>query len=147
MLVTRADALARTLEDVAGQEELRPGRWSVVEYGGHVRDVLVVQRERVIQTRLTDTPRVAPMGRDERTTWGEYDGLDAADLCRQIRDAADWLARSFAGLEDAEWSRTLYYNYPSPAERSLGWLAARTVHELVHHELDIRRASPSGSAG
>src|SRR5688572_23931607 len=42
------------------------GTWSALEYGCHVRDVLLVQRERVLLARREDHPHVVPMGRDER---------------------------------------------------------------------------------
>ena len=36
------------------------------------------------------------------------------------------------------WERTLRYNYPEPAVRSLRWLAVHTSHEVQHHLGDIR---------
>src|SRR5262245_47271506 len=48
--------------------------WSVLEYGCHVRDVLLVQRERVLLARRVDQPDPDQMGRDERV---EHDGYAA----------------------------------------------------------------------
>ncbi|MFI1154959.1 hypothetical protein [Streptomyces sp. NPDC020817] len=42
-----------------------PGIWSPLEYACHVRDVLLVQRERVLAARRSNTPVADPMGRDE----------------------------------------------------------------------------------
>jgi hypothetical protein len=38
-----------------------------------------------------------------------------------------------------DWERTVAYNYPAPAARSLRWVAVHTVHEMRHHLLDVRR--------
>src|SRR4051812_35598069 len=54
----------------------RPDEWSPLEYGCHLRDVLLVQRERVLEARRTDRPSIAPMGRDERV---EHDGYAQQD--------------------------------------------------------------------
>ena len=36
-------------------------------------------------------------------------------------------------------SRWLVYNYPTPQERTLAWVAVHTLHEFVHHTNDIKR--------
>jgi hypothetical protein len=33
----------------------------------------------------------------------------------------------------------MIYGYPARAERTIAWVGVHTVHELVHHALDIRR--------
>ncbi|GAB2796684.1 DinB family protein [Amycolatopsis magusensis] len=118
----------------------RPGVWSPLEYGCHVRDVLLVQRERVLTARRTARPVCAPMGRDERVEHDGYAEQDPGDVARQLLDAA----RLFGTVLDRlgpDWERTLLYPYPSsePRERSLRWVAVHTVHEVRHHLLDIRR--------
>jgi DinB superfamily len=116
-----------------------PDIWSPLEYGCHVRDVLLVQRERVIAARLTDRPTIHPMGRDERV---EYDGYAAQQpdrVARQLDDAAFLFANVLARLSPADWDRSLIYNYPTLSERSLRWVAVHTVHEVRHHLLDARR--------
>ncbi|MFC7406691.1 DinB family protein [Georgenia alba] len=140
-ILARADAFAGVLEDAAGKPEegLASGRWTSVEYGGHVRDMLLVQRDRVLLARREDVPEAAPMGRDERVAWGEYDGLDPVETARQVRQTAGWLAGTLGRMTPGEWRRRLVYNYPARAERTLEWLAANVVHELVHHELDVRQ--------
>lgn len=42
--------------------------WSPLEYACHVRDLLLVQRERVLAARRQDRPAAEPMGRDERSS-------------------------------------------------------------------------------
>ncbi len=112
---------------------------AALEYGCHVRDVLIVQRERVLAARRTDCPSVDPMGRDERVEHDGYAEQDPLDVARQLGDAALLFANDLARLAPAEWDRTLMYNYPALFERSLRWVAVHTVHELRNHLLDVRR--------
>ena len=55
----------------------QPQTWSPIEYGCHLRDVLLVQRERVLVARRIDRPSFDPMGRDERV---EHDGYAEQDV-------------------------------------------------------------------
>jgi hypothetical protein len=113
-----------------------PDFWSPLEYACHVRDVLLVQRERVLAARRSITPVAEPMGRDERVEHEGYALQDPADVARQLTDAAALLANVLDRLPPAHWERTLVYSYPEPAERTLRWVALHTVHELRHHLLD-----------
>ncbi len=100
---------------------------------------MLVQRERVLQTRREHTPTFTPMGRDERVEHDGYDEQAPADVARQLTDAAVLLAHVLSRLAPADWARTVVYNYPAPTERSLRWVAVHTVHEVQHHLLDARR--------
>ncbi len=124
----------------------RADTWSPLEYGCHLRDVLLVQRERVLEARRVVTPGFSPMGRDERVEHDGYADQDPGDVVRQLGDAAALFANVLARLGPGDWDRTVLYNYPQPAERPLRWVAVHTVHEVVHHTLDIRRqqTAPGG---
>jgi hypothetical protein len=139
-IVGLVDELAAVLTDPAAdlRTRRRPESWSPLEYGCHMRDVLLVQRERVLAARRTDTPSFAPMGRDERVDHDGYAEQSPSDVARQARDAAGLFANVLARLGD-DWERTVAYNYPAPFERSLRWVAVHTVHEMHHHLLDVRR--------
>jgi hypothetical protein len=113
--------------------------WSPLEYACHVRDVLIVQRERVLAARATDTPEAHPMGREDRVTHDGYADQRPADVARQLQDAALLFAGVLDRLSPTDWDRTLIYTYPERQERTLRWLAVHTLHELRHHLLDIRR--------
>src|SRR5260221_14457604 len=43
-----------------------PARWSPLEYACHGRDILLVQRERLLQARRPDPPRNQPSAPEER---------------------------------------------------------------------------------
>jgi hypothetical protein len=131
-----ADRLVKSpIGDVGRQ--VRPLSWSALEYGCHLRDVLLVQRERVLLARRVDHPTPAPMGRDERADHDGYRSQDVADVARQLIEAGRLFAHVLDLLDDDGWTRTLVYNWPEPADRSLRWVAVHTVHELVHPQRDI----------
>ena len=131
-----AAAVGDGAADVAGRR--RPDTWSPLEYGCHVRDVLLVQRERVLAARREDAPSPGPMGRDERVDHDGYSEQDPVAVARQLRDAAVLLSNVLDRL-GPDWDRTLVYTYPEPSVRSLRWVAVHTVHEVRHHLGDIRR--------
>jgi hypothetical protein len=139
-IVAGVDPLAEVLErtDVDLRTRREPDRWSPLEYGCHVRDVLLVQRERVLAACLTDTPSFDPMHRDGRVAHDGYAEQNPRDVGRQLRDAALLFTNVLARLAPEEWDRTVMYNYPAPWERSLRWVAEHTEHEVQHHLLDVR---------
>lgn len=126
---------------------LDPQSWSPLELGCHLRDVLLVQRERVLAARRSDRPTIDPMGRDERVEHDGYRDQEPDDVARQLTDAAFLFANVLARLEPQEWDRTMIYNYPEPRERSLRWVAVHTLHEVRHHLLDARRQLSDPSTG
>jgi hypothetical protein len=129
--------LARTAAEVAERRQAEV--WSPLEYACHVRDVLLVQRERVLQARREEQPPFPPMGRDERVDHDGYREQDPRAVARQVEDAAALFANVLGRLGEGDWDRTLVYNYPSRRARSLRWVAVHTVHEVRHHLDDVRR--------
>jgi DinB superfamily len=139
--------LGRMITNPAADARRRrsPRQWSPLEYACHVRDILLVQRERVLLARRETCPNLAPMGRDERVEHDGYSEQFPADVARQLEDSARMLANVLSRLGD-DWDRTLIYNFPAPTERSLRWVAIHTLHEVRHHQMDTERqiGSPSG---
>jgi len=125
--------------DVDLQSRSQPGVWSALEYGCHLRDMLLVQRERVLAARRVDRPDCAPMGREERVEHDGYAEQEPGDVARQVVDAAKLFGNVLARLAANDRDRTVVYHYPETHERSLRWLAVHTAHEVQHHLLDIRR--------
>jgi DinB superfamily len=114
------------------------GQWSPLEYGCHVRDILLVQRERILLARREACPTLAPMGRDDRVAHDGYSEQLPTDVARQLEDSARMFANVLSRLGE-DWDRTLIYNFPVPTERSLRWVAVHTLHEVRHHQMDIAR--------
>lgn len=136
---------AREYADLLGAElsvlrrRSAPQVWSPLEYACHMRDVLLVQRERVLAARRRDTPVAESMGRDERVEHDGYAQQKPADVARQLHDAALLFTDVLDRLSPSDWERTLVYTYPEREERSLRWVAVHTLHELRHHLLDMCR--------
>lgn len=124
-----------------------PQVWSPLEYACHMRDVLLVQRERVLAARRRDTPVAESMGRDERVDHDGYAQQNPTAVARQLQDAALLFGDVLDRLSPADWERTLVYTYPDPKERSLRWVAVHTLHELRHHLLDMSRHLQSHDGG
>jgi hypothetical protein len=136
---TTLAALLRTADRPADLRSRRaPEQWSPLEYGCHVRDVLLVQRERVLLARRVECPSFEPMGRDERVDHDGYAEQDPAHVARQLADAANLFANVLARFDERAWERTAIYSYPLPSERSLRWVAVHTWHEVCHHLQDVR---------
>ena len=140
LLTGRAKGVVLALRTTPpAQVRTRPdaSTWSPLEYGCHLRDVLLVQRERVLWARRTDCPEPEKMGREERVDHDGYASQDPADVARQLADAAALFANVLDRLPPSDWERVLVYNYPERMERSLRWVAVHTLHEVVHHGADI----------
>jgi len=116
-----------------------PEVWSPLEYACHVRDVLIVQRERVLLARWTERPVFAPMGRDERVELDGYSAQDPEHVAAQLTEAARLFGNVLDRIAPEDWQRTVVYGYPSRLERPLSWVAVHTVHEMRHHLLDVTR--------
>jgi hypothetical protein len=137
--VAIGDVVTILRSDVDLRTRRQPDVWSPLEYGCHLRDVLLVQRERALAARRTELPNCAPMGRDERVEHEGYAEQEPEDVARQLGDAALMFANVLDRLGDSDWTRGLIYNFPDPQERSVQWLATHTLHEARHHLQDIRQ--------
>ena len=128
--------LLRNTPDVASTRPT-PDRWSMLEYGAHVRDVLLVLRDRFVVGVVADNPGFTPMYRDERVDLGMYGGEDAVALATELEVAAALLVRMVEALSPEQLERTCQYGYPGPSTRTLRWMAAQAVHEVEHHLGDV----------
>ncbi len=114
-----------------------PAVWSALEYVCHVRDVLLVQRDRAVLALVEDRPSFARMYRDERVALCRYDAQQPAEVLDQLAMAAELCALVFEGIDDLGWTRPLIYNWPEPATFDLAWLGHHTLHEVEHHLQDV----------
>lgn len=143
-IVDGASALAELVRDPGVDVRTRrsPQRWSPLEYACHLRDVLLVQRERVLAARWFDCPSFAPMGPDERVELDGYAEQDPVAVARQLKDAAAMFTNVLRRLDAPDWQRTVVYNYPVEQVRPLGWVAVHTLHEVRHHLRDVQLQLP-----
>lgn len=115
------------------------GVWSALEYTCHVRDVFLVQRDRLYTTLVEDKPVFAPMSRDHRVTLARYNEQDPEEIAEQLSTAARLIAQAFSALDPVQLTRLCIYNFPAPAERSLLWVGQHAVHEGEYHLRDIEQ--------
>src|SRR5215471_20408316 len=141
---TRYQALLLPPDQPAAWDSLlrtRPaeGVWSALEYACHVRDVFLVQRDRLYTALVEETPTFTPMYRDQRVTLARYNAQDPEEVAAQLATAAQLIAQAFKALDAAQFQRRCIYNFPAPTERSLLWVGQHVIHEGEHHFRDIER--------
>jgi hypothetical protein len=140
LVVSAAQHAARlTADDDALRHRPAPDVWSPLEYACHVRDVLGVQRERMLRTQVEEEPSFSPMNREQRAVDEAYNEQDPDRVAEELREAGAAIAAVLDGLGDAGWARTGVYNFPATAVRDVDWIARHTLHELTHHLMDVDR--------
>lgn len=125
----------------AARSRVRPEAdvWSALEYGCHLRDVLLVQRDRVVLAVVEDEPAFARMHREERVGLCGYDAEPAEAVAAELAMAGRLCALAFERLEGGDWGRRFVYNWPEAAVHDVTWLGRHALHEAVHHLLDMRQ--------
>jgi hypothetical protein len=84
------------LPDTLTRRRPEPAVWSALEYLCHVRDVLLIQRDRVVLAQVEDRPSVSRMYRDERVDLCGYSSIDPGDALNQLSMAAGLCALVFS---------------------------------------------------
>ncbi len=119
--------------------------WSALEYACHMRDVLSIQRERLVVARSREGYAPEPMRRDERVVELAYNEQDPEGVADDVAANAEAVAAYVETFDQSDWERTMIYNFPERAERQLTWVVRHTVHEGEHHLLDIGRVLARGA--
>jgi hypothetical protein len=114
-----------------------PDTWSPVEYAGHVRDVLLNLRDRIIIGAAEDNPVPKPMHGSLRIELDLYDVAPDV-LADEIEMATRLLVTTLTALSD-RLERPIFYGWPREATRTLRWVGAQALHEAEHHLADVRR--------
>jgi hypothetical protein len=123
--LARPDAATRPSPDV----------WSPLEYACHVRDVCRRFDERLHRMLAEDDPVFANWDQDATALEDRYWEQDPAVVGRELREASERIADSFAAVRDDQWSR--------PSRRSNGSVftvhtfSRYFAHDLVHHVHDV----------
>jgi hypothetical protein len=122
------------------QERGRPGVWSDLEYGAHVRDVCQVFDGRLRLMLEHDDPLFENWDQDEAAIAGRYAEQSPLTVAAQIGPNADALATRYDTVPDESWSRTgRRSNGSSFTVLTLGQYC---LHDLIHHLYDVG-AQPS----
>lgn len=128
-VLARADARVRPADTV----------WSPVEYGCHVRDVLVLFAARVGLMLAEDEPVFANWDQDETAITSRYAVADPSVVAQEIVAAGEQAAVAFERVGsvggEADWERRGIRSNGS--EFTVATLATYFVHDLVHHAWDV----------
>ena len=134
-----AEIIAILRADPTTVQRPAPDRWSALEYAAHVRDVLLLLRDRTVIGLVEDNPTFAPLYRDERIQLALYRADTPAGIATELDAARTMFVRLFGELDAVSLERPVRYGHPDPTTRTVGWMGKQAVHEVEHHLDDIRR--------
>jgi hypothetical protein len=116
----------------------RPGTWSVLEYGCHVRDVHRLFDRRVRLMLGEDEPVFPNWDQDETAVADDYASQQPGTVAVELVDAADAVAHTYATVPDDAWSRRGFRSNGS--EFTVASIAVYHLHDVVHHSWDVTPA-------
>jgi len=135
MILANAGAWPEELAADGVADRPRPGKWSTLEYGCHVRDTLRLYDYRLGLMLTEDDPLFPNWDQDETAVSDRYGEQDPAEVARQLGTAAETLAGRFAAVSGDQWLR--------PGRRSDGAVftvetfGRYFIHDPVHHLYDV----------
>jgi len=135
-----AAAIAALLSAEPSHATRRPDadRWSMTEYGAHVRDVLLTIRDRLVIGLVEENPSFKSLYRDERINLGLYEADTPSAIAVELSAAAAMFVRLFDAIQPDMLSRIVQYGYPRPQPRTLLWMGLQAIHEAEHHYGDVK---------
>ena len=125
--------LGAARESVSARPE--PGKWSALEYGCHVRDVLRLYDYRLQLMFTQDNPLYPNWDQDETALAERYAQQDPARVAAELAQAAETIACRFAAVTGQEWSRK--GRRSDGTQFTIESLARYFIHDLVHHLYDV----------
>jgi len=137
LLRTNAAQWRHLLVAPADELRLRPAddRWSTLEYACHVRDVFVLFDERLRLMRTQDDPLFANWDQDATAVDDRYNEQDPVVVSTALVAAAEVLAASFDGVDDAGWQRR--GRRSDGAAFTVDAFGRYMIHDPVHHIHDV----------
>lgn len=138
--IVRASAKIAESITIGRSVEVRvaPEVWSPLEYAGHVRDVLLNIRDRLVVGLNEENPLCKGLFGTPRIEMGLYAGDEADAVAGELKVAASLFARTWDRIPLDMTERTMVYGYPRVADRSLRWVAAQALHEVEHDLMDVQ---------
>lgn len=130
-----ADEWIRRLDGRGAAERTRPGVWSALEYGCHVRDVHGVFNERVTLMLTQHEPLFADWDQDRAAIDGDYAAQNPSVVAGELFDAAVTVADTYDSVPDDAWSRRGLRSNGS--EFTVASIALYHLHDVVHHAWDV----------
>lgn len=112
------------------------GIWSPLEYACHVRDVHRIFDGRLRLMLEQDDPEFENWDQDATAVESAYGDQDPTVVARELEDAADQVAWTYAGVAGADWDRTGRRSNGSVF--TVDTLARYHLHDAEHHRWDVR---------
>ncbi|OBF56798.1 DinB family protein [Mycolicibacterium monacense] len=135
MIRRDADEWIRRLETPHAAARSRPGVWSTLEYGCHVRDVHRIFNERVTLMLTQYEPLFANWDQDQTARDDDYAGQNPSVVAGELFDAAVTVADTYASVPPDGWSRSGLRSNGS--EFTVASIALYHLHDVVHHAWDV----------
>jgi hypothetical protein len=111
-----------------------PGKWSPLEYGCHVRDVLRLYDYRLTLMLTQDDPLYPNWDQDETAIADRYGEQDPATVAAGLAEAAETIAARFAAVTGDQWPRR--GRRGDGAQFTIETFARYFIHDPVHHLYD-----------
>jgi hypothetical protein len=121
-----------------------PGKWSALEYGCHVRDVLRLFDRRLWLMLTQEGPQYPNWDQDATAVANRYDEQDPAAVAAELAQAAETIAAHFEALSPGQWQRT--GSRSDGAHFTVESFARYFVHDPVHHLYDVTGVPYAGQA-
>lgn len=125
-------------EEVRGRP--RPGVWSPLEYGCHVRDVFRKFDERLRLMLETVDPAFENWDQDVTAVEDRYDLQNPETVVRELHEAGLSLAARFGSVNPDQWTRRGYRSDGSVF--TIDSIARYLMHDPVHHLWDVGAEVP-----
>ena len=98
-----------------------PDRWSILQYGGHMRDVFMSIRERIVRASIEDDSVGSPIYRDERVDLGFYKFDEPEDVAIELGAMSRLFVKTFEALPPDYEERLFTYSPISNARVTILW--------------------------
>ena len=112
-----------------------PDRWSPLEYGCHVRDVLRLYDMRLHLMLELDAPRFANWDQDETAVIERYHDQDPAVVSADLVAAAQVISESLAAVTVDQLDRV--GTRSDGAQFTIDSFARYFIHDPIHHVWDV----------
>jgi hypothetical protein len=119
-----------------------PDKWSPLEYGCHVRDVLRVYDQRLQLMLTQDDPHYPNWDQDATAVSDCYGDQDPAIVAGRLTEQARVLSARFATVTGGQWHRT--GTRGDGAHFTIESFARYFIHDPIHHLYDATGTRHAG---
>lgn len=125
-------------DDEAVRHRPDPTTWSALEYGVHVRDLLVVFAERIVRTLAEPNPQLGWWDHEAAIADGMANESDVGAVADDLGRNASKLSEALRMVTEDDWDRRATRRDDEVFTIEL--MARFTLHEVVHHQVDAERS-------